>query len=147
MLHRLLIAVCTALFAVTAFAQPPEVPEGEQARYHALIAELRCVICQNRSIAESDAPLANDMRQIVVRQMQAGRSDSEIKDYLVQRYGEFVLYNPRFSTATWVLWLGPPTLLIIGILVVFLLWRRTTKRTEPKPPDADKIARLLDQDS
>lgn len=130
----------------SATAQPPDVAPANEARYQKLIAQLRCVICQNRSIAESDAPLASDMRAIVARQMRDGRSDEEIKNYLVQRYGEFVLYNPRFSAATWALWLGPALLLLLAGLVVLLLWRRTSRRQEPAPPNAAEIAKILDKE-
>ncbi len=131
----------------SAFAQPPDLPAGQEARYQALIAQLRCVICQNRSIAESDAPLAEDMRTLVASQIKSGQSDAQIKDYLVQRYGEFVLYKPRFNATTWLLWTGPPALLLLGIFVIFLLWRRVRTRAEPPPPDSDEIARLLKEDN
>ena len=78
--------------------------------------------------------------------MRDGRSDEEIKNYLVQRYGEFVLYNPRFSAATWALWLGPGLLLLLAGLVVLLLWRRTSRRQEPAPPNAAEIAKILDKE-
>lgn len=122
---------------------PGELTEAQLARYHALTEELRCVVCQNRNIAESDAPLAQDMRDIVRRQIVAGRSDAEIKDYLVERYGEFVLYRPRFEPATWALWLGPLGLLMMAAGIALWLWRRASARPEPPPPDRGEIERLL----
>lgn len=146
---RLLICLGLLLSTFVAMAQSNaplvDVPPGQEARYQALIAQLRCVICQNRTIAESDAPLAADMRQLVAKQMRAGQSDEQIKDFLVVRYGEFVLYNPRFNAATWLLWIGPPLLLIIGLIVVFLLWRRSAARNEPAAPDTQEIQKLLEE--
>ena len=132
---------------VGAAAAPPDVPAAQQARYHALIAQLRCVICQNRSIAESDAPLAADMRHLVARQMRSGKSDAEIKDFLVERYGSFVLYNPRFNASTWLLWLGPAGLLVIAVLVVLLLLRRGRRQPEPPAPDSRELERILERDA
>ena len=97
---------------------------ASQARYHALIAELRCVVCQNRSIAESDAPLASDLRDVVERQIRAGESDAEIKGYLVDRYGDWILYDPPWQTSTILLWTGPFVLLAIGALLIATLMRQ-----------------------
>lgn len=122
--------------------------EGEQlARYHALNAELRCLICQNRSIAESDAPLAKDLRQIVARQIGDGRSDAQIQQYLVDRYGEWVLYDPPFGFNTLILWVGPFVLLALGLLFGVLLMRR--RRDAPAPEtalDRERLARVLGDD-
>lgn len=148
---RHLICLGLLLSACIALAQSADplanVPPGQEARYQALIAQLRCVICQNRTIAESDAPLAADMRQLVAKKMRAGQSDEQIKDFLVARYGDFVLYNPRFNTATWLLWIGPPLLLIMSLVVVFLLWRRSSARSEPVAPDPREIQKLLEEDT
>lgn len=141
------MAFAALVFAASAVAQPPTVAPAQKARYQALIAQLRCVICQNRSISDSDAPLAADMRHMVAEQIKAGRSDDQIKDYLVDRYGSFVLYKPRFDAATWLLWLGPPGLLLVGIVIVILLLRRGGRRPEPPAPDARNVARLLDEDT
>ncbi|MES1930295.1 cytochrome C biogenesis protein CcmH [Salinisphaera dokdonensis CL-ES53] len=122
--------------------------EGEQlARYHDLNAELRCLICQNRSIAESDAPLAQDLRAIVERQIAAGRSDGEIKQYLVDRYGDWVLYDPPLNSGTLILWAGPFVLLAVGLLVVVLMMRRRRSAPVSEPSlDRDRLARLLDDE-
>ena len=121
-----------------------EMTQDQLARYHELNAELRCLICQNRTIAESDAPLAKDLRAIVARQLAAGRSDGEIKQYLVDRYGEWVLYDPPFQMATLILWLGPFLLLLVGLAVVgTMVWRRSNDAT-PKPAlDRERLARVL----
>ena len=101
---------------------------AEEARFHALVAELRCVMCQNQSLADSNAQIAFDLRREVLTLMREGRSDAEIKDFLVARYGEFVLYRPRLEATTWLLWLGPAVLLVVGGVVV---WRATGRGAVP----------------
>lgn len=86
----------------------------EEARFHALTAELRCVQCQNQSLADSNAQIAQDLRREVLALMQDGRSDAQIRQFLVERYGEFVLYRPRLEPRTWLLWFGPVALLLAG---------------------------------
>lgn len=103
-------------------------PALEQ-RYQQLSAELRCPKCQNQNIADSDAPIARDLRNLLHRQLEDGATDDEILDYMVDRYGEFVRYRPRFAGATAVLWLAPALLLITGLCVlVFTVRGRSTKR-------------------
>lgn len=135
----LIIAVVPRVGAVTGL-------EGERlTRYHDLNAELRCLICQNRSIAESDAPLAKDLRAVVARQIADGRTDTQIKQYLVDRYGEWVLYDPPFGVNTLILWVGPFVLLALGLLIVVLLMRRRRDMTPAAPTlDRERLARLLD---
>ena len=91
---------------------------AEEQRFHALVSELRCVMCQNQSLADSNAQIAFDLRREVLDLMREGKTDAQIKDFLVARYGEFVLYRPRMETTTWLLWLGPVVLLLIGGVVV-----------------------------
>ena len=93
-------------------------------RYQRLGAELRCPKCQNQNIADSNAPIAADLRAQIYRQLQAGRSDREIVDYMVQRYGEFVRYRPRLDSVTALLWLAPLILLCLAALVVAASLRR-----------------------
>jgi cytochrome c-type biogenesis protein CcmH len=90
----------------------------EEQRFHALVTELRCVMCQNQSLADSNAQIAHDLRREVLVLMRQGKSDADIRDYLVARYGEFVLYKPRIEGKTWLLWFGPALLLLAGGLVV-----------------------------
>ncbi len=104
-------------------------PVTDADRYRSLIAELRCVKCQNQSLADSDAPVAHDLRRIVREQMATGASDEEIKQYLVQRYGEFVLYRPRLSPQTWLLWFGPLLFVVAGGLFGFRMIRRQSNVT------------------
>ena len=95
-----------------------------EGRARALSKELRCMVCQNQSIDDSDAPLARDLRVLVRERLQAGDSDRQVIDFLVSRYGEFVLLKPRFSLHTALLWLGPLAVLLIGAFGIFVLARR-----------------------
>jgi len=92
-------------------------------RYRQLSTELRCPKCQNQNIADSNAPIAQDLRKLLYQQLEQGASDEEILDYMVARYGEFVRYRPRFSGATAILWLAPALLLLVGLLIAFLTLR------------------------
>lgn len=120
-----LFALC-AVLALPALAAEPLVfaNPGEEARFERLTGELRCLVCQNQSLADSDAPLAHDLRREVLEMMQAGRSDDEIKRFLLERYGDFVLYRPPVQGNTLVLWLAPGVLLLAGVLVVAFNVRR-----------------------
>jgi cytochrome c-type biogenesis protein CcmH len=108
-------------------------------RLLALTADLRCVVCQNESLAESRAPLAKDLRQEVRELMRQGRSDKEVVEYLTARYGDFVLYRPPFKPATYLLWIGPALFLGVGGITWFL-----TIRWRQRATAADRI---LDDDS
>lgn len=125
------------LFGGKALALDPIVynSPAEEVRFKALAAELRCVMCQNQSIADSNAPIAHDLRMEVLRLMREGRSDSEIKQYLVERYSDFVLYEPPLRKGTWLLWAGPFLLLLAGAVGVFMIIKR--KNREAIRPDAD----------
>ena len=106
----------------------------EETRFRQLTHELRCVMCQNQSLADSNAEIARDLRGEVLALMRRGRTDAEIRDYMVARYGEFVLYKPRFAGQTVLLWLGPLLLLLGGGML--LAWRvRRNARRAPVPID------------
>ena len=109
-----------------------------QARYDALIDEIRCVVCQNQTIKDSNVFLAADLRRVVREQMGEGKSNAEIKDFLVARYGEFVLYRPRMSGSTLLLWLAPLLLLAGGAFAVVRIIRG--RMTMPLDDDADRAA-------
>ena len=109
---------------------------AEEARFHALAAELRCVMCQNQSLADSNAQIAHDLRREVFDLMRAGKSDAEIRDFLVERYGEFVLYRPRFGGHTWLLWLAPALLVLAGGLVIARILR--VRSRQPMAADEDQ---------
>jgi cytochrome c-type biogenesis protein CcmH len=120
----------------SAFAIDEEVAFDDpvlNARYHALIREIRCPKCLNESIAESKAPVAADLRREVRRLIGEGASDDEVKTFLSDRYGEFVLYRPRLSPATWALWAGPFVFLALG---GFVFWRILAAR-RGQPLDED----------
>ena len=143
------LAVILILFAFSASAQEPlifEDPEQE-ARYNQLTVELRCLVCQNQSLADSDAGLAEDLRQEVLRLMRDGKSDEETKSFLVARYGDFVLYRPPLQTNTLLLWLGPGAILLIGALLVGLNVRNRARMvlSEPEPeaePDNQRNTKI-----
>ncbi|MEY4750908.1 MAG: hypothetical protein RIQ60_3122 [Pseudomonadota bacterium] len=110
-----------------------------EARMLAITAELRCLVCQNQTIADSHAPLAVDLRQQVREMIDKGRSDSEITSYMTERYGDFVLYRPPFKATTALLWIGPGVLLVGGLITLGLILRRRARlspdRFEPEPDD------------
>ena len=103
-----------------------ELDDRQTVRAKALFGQLRCVVCQNQSILESDADVAKDLRTIVSEQIVAGKTDSEIKTFLVDRYGEFVLLRPVFSTHTIILWTAPVLFVLLGL---FLAWRAVTRES------------------
>lgn len=125
-------------------ASPAAANPALEARMMALSHKLRCLVCQNQSIAESDAPLAQDLRGQVREQLAAGRSDDQILDYLVARYGDFVLYEPPLRASTLLLWAGPLALLVAGL--GWLGWRLRRRQHESPPPltpDQQARARAL----
>ena len=141
------VALMLALVAPTlALAQagnavtPPQFTDRAEAkRFHALTEELRCVKCQNQSLADSKAANAQDLRLEVLDLMRQGKTDAEVKHYLVARYGEFVLYRPRVEPTTWLLWFGPAVVLLVGGFVVAgIVRRRSGKRQSATAVDEDQ---------
>ncbi|MBL7249240.1 cytochrome c-type biogenesis protein [Alloalcanivorax sp. C16-2] len=108
---------------------------AQQDRFHRLTEELRCPKCQNQSIADSDAEIARDMRERVARMIRDGRSNEEIVEFFVARYGDFVSYRPPVNERTAILWVGPVSLLILGGLGILLLARRASRRVEEDDPE------------
>ena len=133
----LLIGLLAALASPVTAQEQRLSPELEE-RAKVLFLELRCVVCQNQSIGDSDADVARDLREIVREQITAGKSNSQIKDFLVARYGEFILLQPVFAWHTAVLWIAPFVLLIGGGI---LAWRVSSKR-----PKAANVAELSKED-
>lgn len=115
-----------------------------EARYQQLSEELRCPKCQNQNIADSNAPIAQDLRKLLHQQLEQGASDAEILDYMVARYGEFVRYRPRFGGASLTLWLAPIALLLVGVgvLVVTVRSRSNNPATGTAALSAEEQARL-----
>ncbi|UFZ06732.1 cytochrome c-type biogenesis protein CcmH [Bradyrhizobium ontarionense] len=149
-MRRHLGLACLALLLLGAPAaqavQPDEImaDSAKESRARGLSRELRCMVCQNQSIDDSDAPLARDLRLLVRERLAAGDSDNQVLDFLVARYGQFVLLKPRFERQTLLLWLLPPVLLLGGGLVLWLQVRRRGQRgTEVTPKlTAEEEARL-----
>jgi cytochrome c-type biogenesis protein CcmH len=147
---RIFAAACLLLLIGVSSAhavQPDEVmaDPAKEARARDLSRELRCMVCQNQSIDDSEAPLARDLRLLVRERIAAGDSDSQVIDFLVARYGEFVLLKPRFERQTLVLWLVPPFILIGGGLALWLHIRRRSRgeaEAANRPLTADEEARL-----
>ena len=119
----------------------------EEVRFQNLTRQLRCLVCQNQDLADSDAALAGDLRKQVFEMMRDGKSDDEIKQYLVARYNDFVLYDPPLKPGTWLLWFTPFALVLAGALVLVRIVRTRaraargadrTNRTPDKPPAQDE---------
>ena len=125
-MRRLAVVLLVLFLGAPALAvQPDEILKDPalEARARALSQELRCMVCQNQSIDDSDAPLAKDLRVLVRERLKQGESDGQVIDFLVARYGEFVLLRPRLNVRTALLWLGPPAVLLGGVLaLVLLIW-------------------------
>ena len=124
-LSKLVVFVLTLTLSVSVLAQRAPVQEPlvfenqqQQDRFDKLTKELRCLVCQNQNLADSDAQLAHDLRREVYELLQTGRNDGEIKQFLVDRYGDFVLYRPPVQTNTYLLWLAPLALLLIGAWIL-----------------------------
>lgn len=113
--------------------------EAQRERYNELIEELRCTVCQNQNLADSNAELAKDLRVQVLEQIQQGMTNEQITDYLVERYSEFVLYRPPFNPATYLLWIGPFIALIAAVAILLILIRRR-QQARAQFSDADKQA-------
>ncbi len=129
--------------------------------YQELLREYRCLKCQNQNLADSDASLAGDLRREIRRLIEAGGNQADIEEYLVSRYGEFVLYRPRFNSKTMILWIGPFVLLVVGLFSLFVMVRGKSSATRhknessandvatavvlsPDLPDAEKLSRARD---
>ncbi len=141
----MLIAISTTLHAriETHTFNTPE----DEARYQTLTEELRCLVCQNQNLADSNAELAQDLRRQTYDMVQAGKSNEEIVAYMVERYGDFVLYRPPFRPATLLLWIGPFIILAIGVVILLAFIRRRTREQLPElsPEEHARAESLLKQ--
>ena len=152
---RAIVLLVLGLAAVSAWpawaVQPDEVlaDPALEARARAISEGLRCLVCQNQSIDDSDAPLAKDLRVVVRERLKAGDSDQEIKDFVVARYGEFVLLKPRLSARTALLWFATPVLFAAGLILIWLAHRRRMAAVQGVTPlsasEKRKLKRLLDE--
>ncbi len=153
MISRLLLLGCLILTIAPASveaATPVDIYEFEspaqEARYRALIDEFRCPKCLNTNLSGSDAPIAQDLRRTVHRLLVAeGRSDEEIRDFLQERYGDFVLYNPPLRPGTLILWGAPVGFALIGLLVLWRVLRQSTQIVQLSDSDEARIAEIVDQ--
>jgi cytochrome c-type biogenesis protein CcmH len=140
----ILVLISLAAPALAKDAQPVEDPQIEQ-RMQALTQQLRCLVCQNETLADSRADLAEDLRKEIREQMKAGKSDQEIIAFLTQRYGDFVLYKPPVKATTYLLWFGPFVLLLAGTLLLYryLKHRREIIQDQPLTAAEHKRAEEL----
>jgi cytochrome c-type biogenesis protein CcmH len=138
-----LIALLLAGAVFAADAPPEFADDFQRERYQSLLEELRCLVCQNQSLADSNAPLAQDLREEVEKRIRRGESDDAIREFLVARYGDFVLYRPPFRAETWLLWLGPFVLLLAAITIVVRVTARR-RATEPPPLTEEERQRLAE---
>jgi cytochrome c-type biogenesis protein CcmH len=149
-MRRLFLALFLAL-AGSSWASTVETLQfddpAQEASYKRLIAELRCLVCQNQNLADSDAGLAKDLRAKTYSLLQEGRSEQEVVDYMVQRYGDFVLYRPPLQSNTLVLWVGPFIILALGFWVLMrVIRRRRGDKTLLSEAERARIEALLDSE-
>ena len=151
-MRHLLLAFGLALFAFTAAAEVetvhPPIPLNEQqeALYKGLLPELRCLVCQNESLAESQASLAADLRYEVRGLVAKNQDEAQIKKYLTDRYGDFVLYKPPFEQRTALLWAGPGLLVLLGLIMLVAYTRRTRAAPVALPKnDEAALRKILDE--
>ena len=140
-----LVVFAALLFAASSSASDPhEFSDAAEAeRYRNLVAELRCLVCQNQNLADSNALLARDMRDVVAEMIRAGESDGAVIAFMTERYGDFVLYRPPFKPATWALWLGPLALVLLGLLAIARIVRRP-RRAEMGAEEKQRAAKMLE---
>jgi len=136
----LLLGVVTP-FAVAREAQPTGDDPAVEQRLHKLSQELRCLVCQNETLADSRADLAEDLRREIREQIKAGKSDKEIIEFLTARYGQFILYRPQVTPTTYLLWFGPFVLLLGGLFLLFNYIKQRRDLVPEKPLSADERRR------
>lgn len=134
-LFALALALCCGVLSAQAIDPLPFKDHAEETRFQHLTRELRCLVCQNENLADSNADLARDLRHQVFELMRQGKSDAQIKQYLVDRYSDFVLYDPPVQGSTLLLWFGPLLILLAGAAVVVVTVRR---RSRAQAPASDK---------
>ena len=147
-----LLALCCASAAQAAIDAYTFKDEGERARYTELTRELRCPKCQNQDIADSNAPIATDLRKEIFRMLGEGQSNQQIIDFMVDRYGEFVRYKPELNSRTWLLWFGPGGLLLGGVWVIYVIIARHRGRLGDdvevfSDKERQRLLLLLDKES
>ncbi len=142
-------SIASPILVQKSAAEDVLVDSAQEDRARRLMEELRCVVCQSQSIADSEAQIAADMRRLVRERVVAGESDQQIIDYLVSRYGDFVRFRPPFKRSTWILWLGPFAVLLIalGAGAIFFLRRKVPAPTALSDQEQARLAALLNLNS
>jgi cytochrome c-type biogenesis protein CcmH len=145
---RALAAALAGVVCIAAASDPAErLPDpSQEARARAIFQDVRCLVCQNESIDDSEAELAHDLRQVVRQQVRQGRSDAAIKRYLTDRYGEFVLLTPAFSWVNLALWGGPFLVVVLGAGLLVARLRNRSADPELSPEEAERVRRLSESD-
>jgi cytochrome c-type biogenesis protein CcmH len=143
------LTILAASLCIAAASDPAErLPDpAQEARARELFREVRCLVCQNESIDDSNAELAQDLRQLVREQVKAGRSDAQIRHYLTERYGEFVLLKPAFSLGNALLWGAPGLVVVVGLLLLLRALRNRPRDGELTASEAAKLAALSDDET
>jgi len=147
-LRGLLVALAGALCLAAASDPAERLPDpAQEAKAREIFRDVRCLVCQNESIDDSEAELAHDLRQIVREQVKAGKSAPEIKAFLTDRYGEFVLLTPSFSAGNVALWAGPFVVVFAGLVLLFLRLRNGTIDAELDSAEAARVQRLIEDET
>ena len=143
---RAILATLAGAACLAAASDPAErlADPAQEAQARALFADVRCLVCQNESIDDSEAELARDLRQIVREQVKAGKTDAEIKRFLTDRYGEFVLLTPQFSISNLVLWVGPFLIVLFGAGLLLARLRNRPVDAELTPSEAQRLRKLAE---
>jgi cytochrome c-type biogenesis protein CcmH len=146
---RVMVAALAGVACLAAASDPAErlKDPAQEAKARAIFRDVRCLVCQNESIDDSEADLAHDLRQIVREQVKAGKSEAEIKRFLTDRYGEFVLLTPSFSAGNLILWGGPFLVVVLGFTLLLIRLRNRTPDQELSAQEAERLQRLADDET
>ena len=148
---KILLTIILLAFQFSAWAAPMDAFEfdtkAQEKIFHKLNNELRCLVCQNQAIAESNAGLAKDLRAEIHSMLQAGKTEAQIKEFMVARYGDYVLYDPPFKPMTWLLWIGPMAIFIIGLFYARRFIFQQNSSEESGELSAEESERLRDLQS
>ena len=142
----ILLIIGALIFPLKSFSAPIETFEFESEEtekvFHKLSDELRCLVCQNQNIAESNADLAKDLRLEIYNMLSEGKSEEEIIEFMVQRYGDYVLYRPPFKPMTWLLWFAPTILFIVGLFYAFRFMKAQSSSVQPGSLSDEEVERI-----
>ena len=146
---RMALAALAGVLSIAAASDPADrlADPGQEARARAIFRDVRCLVCQNESIDDSEAELARDLRQIVREQVKAGRSDADVKRFLTDRYGEFVLLTPSWNPGNVALWVGPFLVALGGLSLLIFRLRNRTPEVELSSSEAERLSRLYEDET